>query len=63
MSNSGSIEWYFKARTYSKLKDKYTALSYLAKAIELSNEVKKKAKEDPDFSWLWKDQDFLDLTK
>ncbi len=60
--NSG-IELYFKARTYSKLKNKSSALAYLAQAIQLSVEVRKKAKEDPDFSWLWRDPDFQDLTK
>ena len=63
MSNNSGIEWYFKARTDSRLKNKSGALANLAKAIQMSNEAKKKAKEDPDFSWLWKDRDFQDLTK
>jgi len=58
-----SIDLYFKARTYSQLKNRTSALDTLAQAIKLSEAVKKKAKEDPDFSWLLNDSDFQDLTK
>ena len=62
MQNS-PVENYFQARSYAKLKDKLDALNYLKEAIKQTAEAKQKAKEDPDFVWLWPDPDFQNLTK
>jgi len=53
--------WFNKACAYARQKNKAEMLSCLAKAIELDDQFKRDAPEDPDFEAYWQDPDFLAL--
>lgn len=55
--------WFYRAELYAIKKDKENALNDLSKAIELNPKLRKEAKEDKDFEWLWDDEDFKKITQ